>query len=556
MDMSAAIAQGNPGEAINGLWSPLYPIIVAAFTRFVLPDTSLEFVMVRLVNFLIFLLTMAAWDALVEQILRRFDSVPARAYGMPRPIPRQHMALLLWAPFLWACFTLNLVCRIGPDTSVTAVVFASLALILALGEGRTSRFMFVLFGAVLGVGYWAKAILFPLGFVVLAAALLEKEVWRVRRRLLLSLLTFLVVAAPLVVALSMKYGRFTYGLSGELNYAWHVDGVPHWLHWQGGPSGHGHPIHASQQIFSNPDAYAFPSTMPASYSPWYDPAYWYQGVKVPFEPRKQIHAVLHNSRQLLTTLTTAAFIVPLVFAAISIFYCWSFQSLLCCLRQCAPICAVAISGIGIYLLVHVEARYLSPFLCLIAALLLCTLRVPRTRWWSGAVVAICLTAGIAPAVPRLASASALVVRKRGEVRDERWQIAQAFADDGVPHGTPVACIGESWTSDWHRLAWVRVVAEIPYDNHEHVTGDVDRFWAGPPDVQEEVLRRFRKAGARWVVANYVPAWADTHLWKHIRNSEYYYRHLDGEASRSDSVESTQVALRNASARTIPRQPAR
>jgi hypothetical protein len=53
---------------------------------------------------------------------------------------------------------------------------------------------------VLGIGYWAKAVLLPLGFVFLIAAMCEPVVWRVRRRLLLSAAAFVLVAAPLVVA--------------------------------------------------------------------------------------------------------------------------------------------------------------------------------------------------------------------------------------------------------------------------------------------------------------------------------------------------------------------
>src|SRR4051812_1253719 len=58
MDMAAKIADGHFNEAVNGLWSPLYPAVLAFFIRPIAHDTVREFAVVRSVNFAIFALAL------------------------------------------------------------------------------------------------------------------------------------------------------------------------------------------------------------------------------------------------------------------------------------------------------------------------------------------------------------------------------------------------------------------------------------------------------------------------------------------------------------------
>jgi hypothetical protein len=71
--------------------------------------------------------------------------------------------------------------------------------------------------------------MFPLAFVLIAVAVLS--VGNLREaffRGLAVFLTFLVVSAPFIMALSVKKKRITFGDSGALNYAWLVSpgGLP------------------------------------------------------------------------------------------------------------------------------------------------------------------------------------------------------------------------------------------------------------------------------------------------------------------------------------------
>jgi hypothetical protein len=529
MNIVARVSAGDPGQVINGLWSPLYPLLLTAFVWQLQHDAVSEFAVVRGVNFLIFVATAVVFSRFLKLFVARIYASPEDRNALGRGA----LEVAGWSAFAWACLSLNLVCRVSPDTLVITAVFAAAAIILSLRDGP-SRAKFILLGIVLGLGYWAKAILFPLGFVILAAALFEPAVRTCKGRLLLALGTLVLLAAPLVALQSVKRGRLTFSESGRLNYAWHVNRVPHWIHWQGGPPGHGQPVHRSRQIFENPDAFAWDAPVPVSYHPWYDPTYWYSGVQVPFSLDRQRHVLVDRTKELAKILLGYwPFLAPVGIALALALVSRPLARLRASVQAFLPLWIISAAGVAIFLPVHVESRYVAGFLGLGWLLVFSLASFPppplvgRWRWLTGVVLpALCVIGSVSTFGPRLLSAAELIVATRGDVRDERWLVAEAFAALGVPRGTPVASIGEAYLADWHRLARVRVVAEVPSTNNERKTGDIERFWAGGHARQEALLDAFKEAGAQFVVADQVPRWADTTGWNRIGQSGYYYRPLE------------------------------
>lgn len=536
LDMAKGIADGRLAAAVNGYWSPLYPLILSGFVRFVEPDTAREFVVVRAVNFLILLVTAGTFHLFLKRFLDRFSLLTSAADGTSAPLTRRQLEIAGWAAFLWGCFSLDTVSRVGPDACVMAVVFAFLALMLSMGEGRTSSARFVGLGLILGIGYWAKTIMLPLGFVFLIAALCEPAVWRFRRRLLFSAAALVLVAAPLVAAISFKYGKLSYGESGTLNYAWLADRVTNWVRWQGGPAEYGHPVHTARQIFSNPDAFAFGTPIISTYPPWYDPAYWYEGVRIHFEWNHQLAAIIRDTRVLGRIVRSWAFLVPVGLLALSLCVWRNVAPLVRELREFASLWIVSVAGIGIYVPVHFESRYVASYFCVILLMLVAAIRIPhecRKRRMGTGVALLCLFAALLTSGPRLARAAEVIIQTHGNVRDGDWRVAETFSALGVKPGTPVASIGQAMTNSWARLSLLRVVAEIPIHNmfiNQKATGEVDRFWAAPAESQEAVLQAFAQNGARFVIASYVPSWADTRGWRHIPDSDFYYRPLERGAT--------------------------
>jgi hypothetical protein len=526
MDMARKIAGGDFQHAINGQWSPLYPIVLAVFIGPFQSDSFLEFSAVRGLNFLIFLGTVALFHLFLAKFLRRF-------YGETSVAPESSL-LSKWQFFFvgygllaWSCFGLTLVARVNPDLCVSAMTYAAAAILLSFKEGQVSKTRFVLFGAVLGIGFLFKAIFFPLAFLFLIGAALESRVWVVKQRLLLSLLTFLLIASPLITALSMKYGHLTYGESGRSAYRTDILFMP-LVHWQGGPPGFGVPEHPTRRILENPDVYEFAKPIVATYSPWYDPTYWNAGAILHFDAWKYGRAIARNVWRLIVILWFAIPVVLLLaigrrHVRIDIKSLQYFRSLW----------LVGIGNVAIYVAVLVEARYLAGCMPLLVMLALATLRIrsANSAKFVGAALAVLLIACIVVEVgPRLAKATAVLVTTRGNARNEAWLVADELNRAGVKFGTSVAAIDyqDRWhwsvarIDDWALLARVRVVSEA----FQLTLEDGKQFWQVPMDRQEKALDALRQTGARVVVASGVPPFARTTGWVRIQDTDYYYRFLE------------------------------
>ena len=110
---------------------------------------------------------------------------------------------------------------VTPDLLVALATYVIAGLLLRFAAGDRRWTTFGAFGVVLGLGYLAKEVLLPIGLVALVLAL--AVVGPTRRGwpgIALAALTFLVVAAPFVGALSLARGRVTVGDSGRLNLLW------------------------------------------------------------------------------------------------------------------------------------------------------------------------------------------------------------------------------------------------------------------------------------------------------------------------------------------------
>jgi hypothetical protein len=69
------------------------------------------------------------------------------------------------------------VAAIGPDLLVTAFIHLAASVLLRLRR-ETSPLSFVLFGLTLGIGQWAKAIMFPISLVFLTVSIFRVRSWK------------------------------------------------------------------------------------------------------------------------------------------------------------------------------------------------------------------------------------------------------------------------------------------------------------------------------------------------------------------------------------------
>src|SRR5882757_9640603 len=91
LDMGDAIVRGDWNMAINGYWSPLYPLLLGLTLRVVNPSVYSQFPVVHFVNFVIFAFAFLCFDLFLRALL------PADTTDDGQPSSRMPPRLLFFA---------------------------------------------------------------------------------------------------------------------------------------------------------------------------------------------------------------------------------------------------------------------------------------------------------------------------------------------------------------------------------------------------------------------------------------------------------------------------
>lgn len=557
LDISRAIPRLDWKMIFNPFWGLGYPALLAAARPFFPATPTGEWNMVHVVNLAILL---AAWAAFLF-LLRSLPVDPVAGSGQNSSDRRIFTRLASFAVFLALALGMNGVSSVEPDLLVTCVFLFSLGLMLRLvrdpGVGRA-----VALGFVLGLGYWVKNVGVPLALIVLATAF-GALCWRRRREAkvafrpaagltAVALAVFVLVSLPYVVGISRSYGQITLGLSGPLNYAFDVNLLPHWTNWQGGPLPiYGAPVHPTEQVMSRPDVFVFGKPFENTYPPFGNIAYWYQGFHQFFNPRLQAAAILRAGFAFVKIL----FGQPILYAAlIALVLLWggmkhptNRRQWLRILGRLWPAYVPAIAAIGLYLLVHVEPRYLSayflvlyilPFLALAAS---GHLPSRRTRNGALAVLAVGVVLNFA-VVDRAVFRN--VVHHSYFTDDSGWILARYLRTAGLRSGDKVAGVGgPNAYCEWAYLDGLRIVAEMggaPYDQRNPqrtsprvLVAQIRQFWV-EPGIENQVLAEFHRAGAIAVIAPGKPAGVQAAEWTEVPGAGVWVYRYPGEEPSSSS----------------------
>jgi hypothetical protein len=517
LDIGDAYFRGDWDTAVSTVWSPLYSWILGAVIWLAEPPMRWEFPLVHLVNFLIFLLALAAFEFMWRQLR------PA-GNGQSSGLPEWGWQGVGYALFIWAALTQIQVWAVTPDMLMAALLFVAAGLLAQIRAGQDSWRRFALLGGLLGLGYLSKAIMLPVSIFFLAAGFVAAPNWRrAAAGTAVALFCFLVVAGPFIGLISARNGRFTYGDAGKYTYIRHVNHVIY-PHWQGEPPGDGAPLNPSRRIFDDPPIYEFAEPVGGTYPISHDQTYWYEGAVVRFDLGNQLRQLLLSGLDFADLFIWQQAAVLLSAALIYLWRppVWSFSL--------AGIRVWLLSGIGLlamllYAPILVAGRYVGAFVLLFWSDLLAQARLPafpQTRRvlnsLSLLMILFLLTnvflfnlhrfvklsdAGGPPPVTAVAGPPAWP----GEVAEQLWAM-------GVEPGDQVAVIGYAFDSFWARLARVKIVAET-------LGWQADALWLGDPGFQQEVLAAFASAGAKAVVAEYVPAYANLPGWRQVGDSNFY-----------------------------------
>ena len=505
LDIAREVAAGHWSAMANGCWGTLNSVLLAPMFRFPLSPER-ELLLAHLEGVLIALLAFCAFRFFLNSMLDTIRPQEGAGEDELRSLPEWSLCLLGYSLFLWSSLTLIGASTIGPDLLVTAFVYLAAALLLRLR--RESRLLsFAAFGFTLGVGFWAKAIMFPVSLVFLTVSILRVPRWKQN---LCSVLAFTIVAAPLLFTLSLPRGRFTFGDSGMLNYSSQVNHGGRIINWQGDPVESGVPKHPTRKIAVNPPIYEFNGPVPGTYPPSYDPSYWNEGRRARFSLPSQLRVILRH-----VPLVAELFLVtqPSLTAGFLFLLFWSSRGFLGGLSRHGDLLTVSVSIVALYMLVNFETRYVGAFVVLIWLSLFFALRLPANRD-AQRVAGFSILALVMVMLLSFASHTAKKIVNGCPVSAQvQVEMAHQLA---LPPDTPIAVIGQGNFSYWAHFTQLRIVAEI-------MSPDDQDFWRLPQDKRRKLYDAFLTTGAQWIIGqppsalvNFLDAG-----WKRIGKTTYY-----------------------------------
>ena len=493
IEIGWATARGGLHQIVNSYWSPLYPFLLSLVFRGFHPPVQWEFTLAHLLNLVLYIGSFASFELFLKELILEREAASESA---KRCLPVSPRTVWIWGCifFLWASYYWLGPVWVTPDLCVAMLVYLATALLFRIRRGRCNWLVFAGLGVLLGLGYLAKAAMFPLSFVFLFSAFwLSRRAgasfWVAGFRTLLAAAVFSFFAAPLILALSAAKGRATFGDSGRINYTEYIDGATKTVHWQGEPSSTGKPAHPTRKIFSDPAVYEFAYPIAGSYPPWYDPSYWYEGVSPHFMWKGQLWA-LFRAANLYLKIFSKSGALWVVLAAI-----WVAGKKALRWGSSASgtwlVFLPSAAALGMYSLVLVEFRYVAPF-----ALILLIWTLERIGIVVGAEPQLMkrfhLVVVLAPALAAGWAATHDLYDVVRNEPNEPWVVAQKLHEMGIPAGTDVGHIGAGTGAYWAHLAGVRIIVEIPRTEQS-------RFIAADTARRQEVLALFTSVGASAVI---------------------------------------------------------
>jgi hypothetical protein len=512
LDIGDAYFRGDWQNAINAYWSPLYSWILGLTLSIFKPSPYYEFTVVHFVNFLIYLWALGCFHFFLLQLIRY------HRYRTGEGKENHHVSFPEWAwialgycLFIRSSLDFITISSVTPDMCLSGFVYLALGILLRISRGATNYLTFVFLGIILGFGYLTKTVMFPLAFIfVLVSIFSINNLRKALPRAIIVLIIFFFIAGPFIIAISNAKGRITYGDAGRFNYWWHTNGY-HIYHWDGTPPGSGTPRHPPRKIFNMPAIYEFGTPIGGTYPLWYDPSYWYDGIKISFDLKRQLIVIKEQLKGY----------YHIFYPSYSIFIFGSLILYLMGRKGWLVIKDIAehwvlflpvMAALGMYSLINVDSRYVGPFIPLLWLGIFSGIRLPdseesrRLLKWA-TIIMVLIT---------------MLITTRNLIKDKypgnhlQWQVANTLNQMGVLPGDKIASIGYSHSHFWARLARVRIIAEISHK-------EANNFWNADSSVKSKVIATFSKIGAKAIVTEIMPSCTSSPPigWKKLGNTGYY-----------------------------------
>ena len=477
VDLAIAFMASGPQALVNGYWSPGLPALIGVAYRVVPPTPDTMYPTAHAVGYVMFVLATVFFHRMVTAVRREMKVVAGA------PVAAQVAIVVIG----WCTYALFILKGIGvqlitPDIGVAAIVFWLVAESLALDAAPWAARRWAFAGAVLAVGYWWKAILFPVGIAwFLAAAFVALRRGDPRRGPLTAGLAYGALSLLLIVPVSRHTGRATFGETGRLNYLWYVNAAPYV--WErclppsigdaaAAPFG---AITRAEVIFEHPLTCRLSSPLSNATMPlWDDPSRFYRDAHPRVDATRQFRAIRNNVAYLAREIADLGPVLFMMTALVGLAASGAAVLRWRARRRAGMgpaelmIGTLVAAPIAFYLLVYVEFRHLAPFFAVAALLGTCAALGAWPRRGS-AVIALVVVAALTDVVWRMSTQTLIgftllraTIAGRGPERiPETQRVARALLASGLAPGTHVASIYNEWNAEWAQLARLRIRAHVP-----------------------------------------------------------------------------------------------
>lgn len=564
LDMGDYLFEGEWFSIINGLWSPLYAGILGLTMAILKPSSYWQYPVVHFVLFFIFLFSLVCFDFFLRQLIlfRDHESHPDQLY-----VPNWIWMTIGYTLFLWSSLMLITVAETDPDMLVAAFFYLAAGALIRIRRGNAGWSTYVLLGFALGLGYLAKAIMFPISLVCLAVAALMRS----RRGAIgvaTATLVFILLSSPVVIALSVKLGKLSFGESRTYNALLDIDHVPLSFTWRGGDRHYGTLSHPAHQIFDRPATFEFASPVGGSYPLWYDPSYWLEGAKPDYRPAEMTKNLMLNLGA--SARWWALGLNGSIVAGLFVLF-WVSGRRWLILNDVAVFWFLLIPSVvplAMYGVLHMDPRYVGGFIVVAYSCLFFSVNMSPTleasRLFSGVAILLLsmflcpfghnrFTKNVSMAVQPIEQVASLFdfMKPLESKVNHNVEVVRGLQASGLHPGDAIAslefsncatatedgtCAGPAY---WARLGRFRIVAEVYYIDScptiyrsYCVDTQGNNFWEYDTERQEEVINALAKTGARAVVSLQKPRGPDSSNWVTIGDTGYYLRWLDPIASPS------------------------
>lgn len=486
IEMGEALRQGNWQGFINLTASPGYAALLGLGQ--ILLDTNRfnEIPLLKLVNLTCMILAMGACEYFLAALKRHYASSLSRDEA---PLPWPLIMALVYAMFLFSVLNWVRPRLMAPEMPVFACVLMIMALLLKMRHDPESFKNHILMGFWTGLTYLFKTFFFPFSvFFLITGMLAIGSARKAVPRVMLSAFIMLLVCSPWLMALSTEIGRFSYGETAGLNYGIYVKAS-------------GKSIHQPLLLASAPEALLYrDSPFPNCTRPsTFDPSYWKLGLQPVFDASAHLRLFMKHMAEILFDQWAMSLLLLLLVA-------WNIKNGSLRLRPLMPLpvhfCLMfpALAAIGLYSILHVEMRYLAPFMLLFVAAVAIWPRYPLAerstvrKAIAGQLllIAVILVSTVTTVIDQ--SLRGMISRANKSSYQsaflEMLSIGTYLKQRGIGSGSEVALVGHP-PSYWARNAGIRIVAEIPKK---------EELLSAPPQARALCAQSMRSVGVHAILA--------------------------------------------------------